>query len=50
MSAHASHGHGHSHGLIDPSIKRSREGLRAVAILLKGSLLRLRARIIGAAV
>lgn len=23
-------GHGHSHGLIDPSIKRSREGLRAV--------------------
>src|SRR3954447_16991605 len=23
-------GHGHSHGLIDPSIKRSREGLKAV--------------------
>jgi len=29
-SAH-SHAQGHSHGLIDPSIKRSREGLRAVA-------------------
>ncbi|HWA54904.1 MAG TPA: cation diffusion facilitator family transporter [Solirubrobacterales bacterium] len=27
-------GHGHSHGLIDPSIKRSREGLRAVAVSL----------------
>jgi len=26
--------HGHSHGLIDPSIKRSREGIRAVAISL----------------
>jgi Co/Zn/Cd efflux system component len=24
------HGHGHSHGLIDPSIRRSRAGLRAV--------------------
>jgi cation diffusion facilitator family transporter len=34
LSAHASHGHGHSHGLIDPSIKRSREGLRAVGISL----------------
>jgi cation diffusion facilitator family transporter len=27
-------GHGHSHGLVDPSIKRSREGLRAVALAL----------------
>jgi divalent metal cation (Fe/Co/Zn/Cd) transporter len=26
--------HGHSHGLIDPSIKRSRDGLRVVAISL----------------
>jgi len=26
--------HGHSHGLVDPSIKRSREGIRAVAISL----------------
>ena len=26
--------HGHSHGLIDPSIKRSREGLQAVGISL----------------
>lgn len=26
--------HGHSHGLIDPSIKRSREGIRAVALSL----------------
>lgn len=26
--------HGHSHGLIDPSIKRSRQGLRAVALSL----------------
>lgn len=33
MSAHA-HDHGHSHGLIDPSIKRSRRGLRAVGISL----------------
>jgi cation diffusion facilitator family transporter len=30
----ASRGHGHSHGLVDPSIKRSREGLRAVALAL----------------
>lgn len=32
-SGHAGrdHGHGHSHGMIDPSIMRSREGLRAVA-------------------
>jgi cation diffusion facilitator family transporter len=28
------HGHGHSHGLIDDSIMRSREGLRAVALSL----------------
>lgn len=27
-------GHGHSHGLIDPSIKRSREGLTAVGLSL----------------
>jgi cation diffusion facilitator family transporter len=27
-------GHGHSHGLIDDSIKRSREGLRAVGLSL----------------
>ena len=26
--------HGHSHGLIDPSIKRSREGVRAVLVAL----------------
>jgi cation diffusion facilitator family transporter len=39
--AHSDHGHdhdhkhgGHSHGLIDPSIKRSREGLRAVGLSL----------------
>jgi cation diffusion facilitator family transporter len=33
---HAEHGHhgGHSHGLVDPSIKRSRDGLRAVALSL----------------
>jgi cation diffusion facilitator family transporter len=34
VSARASGGHGHSHGLIDPSIKRSREGLRAVGVSL----------------
>jgi cation diffusion facilitator family transporter len=28
------HEHGHSHGLVDPSIKRSRAGLRAVGISL----------------
>jgi len=28
------HEHGHSHGLVDESIKRSREGLRAVALSL----------------
>jgi cation diffusion facilitator family transporter len=27
-------GHGHSHGLVDQSIKRSREGMRAVALAL----------------
>ena len=26
--------HSHAHGLVDPSIKRSREGLRAVGISL----------------
>src|SRR5437764_9636106 len=26
--------HGHSHGLVDPSIKRSRQGLRAVGLSL----------------
>jgi cation diffusion facilitator family transporter len=31
---HHDGGHGHSHGLIDPSIKRSRAGLRAVGISL----------------
>jgi cation diffusion facilitator family transporter len=31
-SAHA--GHGHSHGLVDPSIVRSRAGIRAVSISL----------------
>jgi cation diffusion facilitator family transporter len=33
MSAQV-HDHGHSHGLVDESIKRSREGLRAVALAL----------------
>jgi cation diffusion facilitator family transporter len=28
------HGHGHAHGLIDESIKRSREGIRAVSLSL----------------
>ena len=32
--SHHTHAHGHSHGLIDPSIKRSRAGLRAVGISL----------------
>jgi len=34
--AHAHHhdDHGHSHGLVDPSIKRSREGIRAVLVSL----------------
>ena len=30
----AAEAHGHSHGLIDPSVKRSREGLRAVGLSL----------------
>ena len=35
MSAHThDHGHGHSHGLVHESIKRSREGIRAVALAL----------------
>ena len=37
MSSHAhahSPGHGHSHGLVHESIKRSREGLRAVGLAL----------------
>jgi cation diffusion facilitator family transporter len=29
-SSHADHAHGHSHGLVDDSIKRSRDGVRAV--------------------
>jgi cation diffusion facilitator family transporter len=28
------HAHAHAHGLVDPSVKRSREGLRAVAVAL----------------
>jgi cation diffusion facilitator family transporter len=32
--AHPVNGHGHSHGLVDPSIKRSREGLQVVGISL----------------
>ena len=31
---HVHNGHGHSHGLVDESIKRSREGMRAVALAL----------------
>lgn len=31
---HDDHAHGHSHGLVDPSIKRSRAGMRAVALAL----------------
>jgi len=27
-------GHGHSHGLVDPSIVRSRQGVKAVSISL----------------
>ena len=36
MSSHsAAHGHHHhSHGLVDASIKRSREGLRVVGVSL----------------
>jgi cation diffusion facilitator family transporter len=32
--AHGDHAHGHSHGLVDDSIKRSREGVRAVTLAL----------------
>jgi cation diffusion facilitator family transporter len=32
--AHSHDAHGHSHGLVDPSIKRSREGLQVVGISL----------------
>jgi cation diffusion facilitator family transporter len=32
--AHGTHVHSHSHGLVDDSIKRSRAGLRAVAVAL----------------
>lgn len=31
---HGEHTHGHSHGLVDESIKRSREGVRVVALAL----------------
>jgi len=31
---HGHDGHGHSHGLVHDSIKRSREGVRAVALSL----------------
>jgi cation diffusion facilitator family transporter len=31
---HGAHSHGHSHGLVDESIKRSRDGVRAVALAL----------------
>jgi len=31
---HREHDHGHSHGLVDDSIRRSREGLRAVGLSL----------------
>ena len=34
MADHEAHEHGHSHGLVDASIKRSREGLVAVGISL----------------
>jgi cation diffusion facilitator family transporter len=37
--SHGGEGHGHSHGLVDRSITRSREGLRAVAISLAVLLL-----------
>ena len=33
-SHHGDEGHGHSHGLVDPSIARSREGVKAVSISL----------------
>ena len=31
---HGGHGHAHSHGLVDESIKRSRDGIRAVLLAL----------------
>jgi len=34
IPAHRHSGHGHSHGLVDPTIKRSRAGLRAVGLSL----------------
>jgi cation diffusion facilitator family transporter len=34
LDEHAHECHGHTHGLVDPSIGRSREGLRAVGIAL----------------
>ena len=34
QAQHHGHGHGHSHGLVHDSIKRSREGIRAVALAL----------------
>jgi cation diffusion facilitator family transporter len=34
MTDHSAAVHGHSHGLIDPSIKRSRDGLRVVGLSL----------------
>jgi|SRR5215211_5855830 len=34
VHTHAHDGHGHSHGLVDESIKRSREGVRAVGLAL----------------
>lgn len=34
LHRHGEHEHGHSHGLVDESIKRSREGVRAVALAI----------------
>src|SRR3984893_14345001 len=34
VHVHAQHEHGHSHGLVHDSIKRSREGIRAVSLSL----------------
>jgi cation diffusion facilitator family transporter len=34
MTAHAHHVHAHSHGLVDPSIQRSRAGMQAVTLAL----------------
>jgi hypothetical protein len=36
---HGDHDHGHSHGLVDRSIVRSRDGVRAVALSLAVLLL-----------